>query len=68
MNLYTYKYRIKDSSSGRKLEELSSKVNYIWNYINDTNNRSFKKYYSGEKASGFLSEYDFNNLLAGSSK
>jgi transposase len=31
----TYKYRIKDSSSRQALKALASKVNYLWNYIND---------------------------------
>ena len=68
MNLYTYKYRIKDSSSRRKLIKLASKVNRIWNYINEINIKSYIKYKSGEKSVAFLSEYDFNNLLTGSSK
>ena len=68
MNLYTYKYRIKDSSSRRKLIELASKVNHIWNYINELNIESYKDYKSGKKSNAFLSEYDFNNLLTGSSK
>lgn len=58
----TYQFRIKDSSKKTKLENLASKVNLVWNYLNQTSalawNRDRK----------WLSEFEFNNLLSGSSK
>jgi len=68
MPFYTYQYRIKDSKSKEALLKLSKGTNFIWNYINSVNNRAGKKYQQCEKTSGFLTDFDFNNLTAGSSK
>ena len=68
MNMYvTYKYRIKDSSSRKKLKILADKVNFVWNYCNDVNRKNVKKYFRSEPNS-YLNEFNFNKLLSGSSK
>lgn len=57
--ILTYKYRIKDSVSRKKLTKLASSVNFVWNYINDLSYRSLKM------NNKFLSEFDINKYLAG---
>lgn len=58
----TRRYRIKDSTSRKKLNRLSSWTNYTWNYINDLYFKNIKTYHK------FLSEFDINYYLTGSSK
>src|SRR5690606_41071546 len=60
--ILTYKFRIKDSSSRRKLKLLSSNVNFTWNYINNLSFQNIKLH------SRFLSAYDIDHYLSGSSK
>ena len=31
----TYRYRIKDATTGKHLERLANAVNYVWNYCNE---------------------------------
>ena len=68
MVFYNYQFRMKDSKAKKQLKLLSSKINSVWNYNNNVNIKCLKKYQSGEKASAFRSEYDFNNLHVGTSK
>jgi hypothetical protein len=42
MSILTYKYRIKDSTSGTRLLKMASAINYVWNYCQDIG-----KYLSG---------------------
>lgn len=65
--ILTYKYRIKDATSRKALCALSGKVNYVWNYVNEINKKSYVNYKQGSK-SRFLSAFDINNLLKGTSK
>lgn len=58
--IITYKFKLKNGSS--KLNFLSSKVNYVWNYCNQISNLAIK---TNRK---WLSEFDLNNLTAGTSK
>jgi transposase len=58
----TFKFRIKDSASGKKLDRLSKAVNFVWNYCNEI---SLKALQDREL---WLSKYDLNKLTAGSSK
>lgn len=60
--ILTYKYRIKDATSKVKLKKLASSVNYVWNYINNLSYQNIKLH------GRFLSEYDIDYYLAGSSK
>lgn len=58
---------MKDSTSRKALCALASKVNFIWNYVNQVNKLAYKKYKQGER-NGFLSAFDLHKLLSGSSK
>ncbi len=44
MLLTTYRFRIKDSTSKKKLKKLASAVNFVWNYINDLSFQNVKKH------------------------
>ncbi len=65
--LLTYKYRIKDSTSAKTLCALATKVNYVWNYINEINRKSFSNFRQGSSCK-FLTAFDINRLLSGTSK
>jgi putative transposase len=58
----TLKYRIKDSTSRKRLEKLAGAVNFVWNYINDLSYRNIKEY------GRFLSAFDITYYLIGGSK
>ena len=58
----TLRYRIKDSTTKKKLQQLASTVNFVWNYCNATSFDAIRNF------SKFLSVFDLNNLMAGSSK
>lgn len=58
----TYQFRIKDSSKKTKLKKLASKINFVWNFLNETSAFAWKR------DRKWLSEFDFNYLLIGSSK
>jgi len=60
--IITYNFRIKDSTTRKRLNLLASAVNFTWNYCNDTSFNAIRNF------SKFLSEFDLNNLMAGSSK
>ena len=60
--ILTFKYRIKDSSSKRRLNDMARKVNFVWNYCNETSLKAIRY------DSRWLSSYDLNNLTSGSSK
>lgn len=58
----TYSYRIKDSTSRKHLCKAAGSVNFVWNFINDLSYRSITE------RSHFLSAYDLQKYLTGSSK
>lgn len=58
----TYSYRIKDKTSKKILNELASKVNFVWNYCNEVSYKSIKSY------SKWLSKFDLQSLTANTSK
>ena len=62
MNLTTYQYRIKDSTSGKNLTQLGYSVNYTWNYCNQANQERWSKFRKT------FSNYDLHKLTAGCSK
>ena len=57
----TYKFRIKDSTTAKKLNKMADSVNFVWNYCNETSYQAIKKY------SKYLSAYDLMKLTTGSS-
>jgi hypothetical protein len=75
----TYHYRIKDSGkANRVLSKMSRSVNMVWNFCKQTQQEALKNKSvkliddkkSGEKASipYFLTKFEMNNLVSGSSK
>lgn len=62
MRLTTLQYRIKDETATKRLNKMASAVNFVWNYCNEVNYdswRKFRKTYSG---------FDLNNKTAGCAK
>ena len=57
--ILTYKYRIKDATSRKKLTKLASSVNFVWNYINNLSYKFLKQH------NKFLSAFDIDKYLAG---
>lgn len=55
--IITYKYRIKDSNSRKKLVSLAGKANFVWNYVNEVHHKRLQKYKDGG-THPFLSYYD----------
>ena len=75
----TFRYRLKDSgSTAKKLLKMSGSVNSVWNYCKQTQKDALKnktvkliKDKKSEKVISipyFLSTYEMNNLVSGSSK
>ena len=62
MSMLTYRYRIKDSTSGTHLARIASAINYVWNYCNEVSLLAFRS----DKT--FLTAYDLHTLTAGTSK
>jgi putative transposase len=62
MSLITYKYRIKESVSGKHLLQMASAVNYVWNYCQEVSLLALRR----DKT--YLSAYDLHTLTAGTSK
>jgi putative transposase len=59
--ILTYRYRIKDASSRRHLEQMARAVNYVWNYCGDIQVASHRL------NRRWPSAYDLMKLTAGSS-
>ncbi|GEM_PF-3340601 len=62
MDLTTLRYRIKDSTTSKKLVTMGGSCNFVWNYCNEVNQESWKKF--GKP----LSAFDLNKLTAGCAK
>jgi IS605 OrfB family transposase len=62
VSILTYKYRIKDSTSGKHLGKMAGAINFVWNYCNEVSLLAFRR----DKT--FLSAYDLHKLTAGTSK
>ena len=58
----TYQFRIKDAKARKHLKRLSGTVNYVWNYCNATSKKAW------ERDRTWLSHFDLNRLMFGSSK
>lgn len=57
--MLTYRYRIKDATSGKHLQRMAWAVNYVWNFCNETALRVWRR----EKR--FVSAFELINLTAG---
>lgn len=57
----TYRYRMKDATSGKSLVQHSCAVNCVWNYCNETSFNAIRNH------NQFLSAIDLKNLTSGSS-
>ena len=62
MSIITYRYRIKDSTSGARLARMASAVNFVWNFCQEVSLLAFRR----EKR--FLSAFDLITLTIGASK
>lgn len=62
MSWLTFRYRIKDSTSGKHLDKMANAINFVWNYCNEVSLLAFHR----DKT--FLSAYDLHKLTAGTSK
>lgn len=60
--ILTYQYRIKDSISRKILNCMANKVNFVFNYCNETSIKAIRRDHR------FLSRFDLHNLVSGSSK
>jgi IS605 OrfB family transposase len=60
--MLTYRFRIKDASSGTHLGKMAGAINYVWNYCNEVSLLAWRR----DKT--FLSAYDLHKLTAGTSK
>ena len=58
----TYKFRIKDSTTAKKLNKMADSVNLVWNYCNETSMKAIKR------DNKWLSDYDLMKLVSGTSK
>jgi putative transposase len=59
MKILTYRYRIKDSTSGKSLTHMAWAVNVVWNFYNEVSLLAWRR----EKR--FLSAFELINLTAG---
>ena len=68
MILLTYNFKLKCSKSTRNiLKQLKYNSNCVWNYINQIHRLNYQNYKRGSNPK-FLSAFDINNLLSGTSK
>lgn len=61
-NTLTYKYRIKDATTSKVLNQMAGACNYVWNYANETSKLAWKRDHR------WLSGFDMDCLVAGVSK
>ena len=62
MSIITFRYRIKDATSGKHLNSMAMSINYVWNYCQEVSLLAWRR----DKIS--LSAYDLQKLTAGASK
>ena len=62
MSILTFRYRIKDATSGKPLGTMAEAINYVWNYCQEVSLLAWRR----DKT--FLSAYDLHKLTAGTSK
>jgi putative transposase len=68
--LTTYQFRIKDSNKSlvRSLMVCSAKVNYLWNFINNSQKQVIKRNNAGCPNKFWLNKYDLQELTKGSAQ
>ena len=60
-SVITYKFRIKDATTAKRLNRMAGAVNYVWNYCNEVSLKALKR--DGK----WLSAYDLHSLTGGCS-
>ncbi len=63
----TYQYRIRSSSAERRLDKISYKVNYVWNYFNGLAKQNWRSIKQGNQGH-FLKYEELASLSSGASK
>jgi len=64
MNFITYKFRVKDSVTKRRLERMSQSVNFVWNFCAETQRKTQSKRAAGANIP-WLSAFSFSMLTTG---
>ncbi|NHK29178.1 transposase [Parvularcula flava] len=67
MSYITYKYRIKDATSGKWLDRHATACNQVWNFCCNTQRQAELRRY-GDRGHFWPSAFDLINLTAGSGK
>ena len=62
MAILTYKFRLKDGNTAKKLKTMAGAVNYVWNFSNDIMRMNWKK------SRKYTNEKDLSPLTKGASK
>ena len=62
MAIITYKYRLKDGNTAKKLKIMAGSVNYVWNFCNDVLRSNWKK------SRKYTNENELHALTKGASK
>jgi putative transposase len=62
VSVLTFRYRIKDATSGKHLGKMAGAINYVWNYCQEVSLLAWRRHKT------FLSAYDLHKLTAGTSK
>ncbi len=62
MSILTYRYRIKDATSGTHLRQMAGAIHDVWNYCKEVSLLAFRR----DKT--WLTAYDLHKLTAGTSK
>ena len=57
--MITYKFRIKDATTAKRLNQMAGNVNLVWNYCNETSIKAIR--YDNK----WLSNYDLHKLTSG---
>jgi hypothetical protein len=60
-SVLTYRYRVKDATTGKHLSRLAGAVNFVWNYCNEVSLLALRR------DRRWLSAVDLINLCAGAS-
>ena len=58
-SMITYKFRIKDATTAKRLNQMAGNVNLVWNYCNETSIKAIR--YDNK----WLSNYDLHKLTSG---
>ena len=61
MSIITFQYRVKDSAHSKYLSRLASKVNYVWNFLNESSQFAWRR------DRRWLSKWELRDLTKGAS-